>query len=123
MNTRVRGHADPAHGAWLRRREFRAYVWGAILALILTLVAFAVVHWRLMARPAVYDLIGALALVQMVVHFRGFLHIGLHQKREDLQLILFSALLLVIMVAGTLWIMANLAGRMALPPGSMPPSL
>jgi cytochrome o ubiquinol oxidase operon protein cyoD len=51
----------------------------------------------------------------MVVHFRFFLHIGFKEKREDLQLIVFSALLLLIMVAGTIWIMASLAVRMALP--------
>lgn len=97
------------------RREFLSYVWGVCLALMLTLAAFFLVHWGDAPRKTVYIVIGALALVQAVVHFRFFLHIGLHQKREDLQLILFSALLLFIMVAGTLWIMASLAGRMALP--------
>ena len=63
----------------------------------------------------------ALSLVQMIVHFRFFLHIGFHQKREDLQLILFSTLLLFLMVAGTIWIMASLAGRMAVPM-HMPPA-
>ena len=57
--------------------------------------------------------IGAFALVQLVVHLRFFLHIDLsHQKREDLQLILFSVLLLAIMALGTIWIMGNLATRM-----------
>ena len=50
----------------------------------------------------------------MVVHFRFFLHIGFREHREDLQLILFSALLLFIMVAGTIWIMASLALRMGM---------
>jgi len=38
------------------------------------------------------------------------------QKREDLQLILFSALLLIIVVGGTVWIMGSLGARMAMPP-------
>lgn len=106
---------DRSGGKQLMRRELRAYVSGAILALFLTLVPFAAVHWHVMPRYALYYLIGAFALVQMVVHFRCFLHIGLRQKREDLQLILFSALLLTIIVGGTIWIMFNLAVRMMLP--------
>ncbi|KAA0911974.1 cytochrome-c oxidase [Pusillimonas sp. ANT_WB101] len=90
-------------------------MWGAGLALLLTLVAFALVNWSMMAQSALYITIGVLALAQMVVHFRLFLHIGFTHKREDLQLILFSALLLFIMVAGTIWIMASLAVRMAMP--------
>lgn len=98
-----------------QRREFRSYVWGLSLALLLTLVPFALVHWGAAPRSTLLIVIGILALVQMVVHFRFFLHIGFRQKREDLQLILFSTLLLIIMVAGTIWIMASLAARMTLP--------
>lgn len=116
MTEHVHNGNDPARGAALRRREMRDYLWGVIAALILTLVPFAVVRWHVMARPGVYYLIGAFALVQMVVHFRGFLHISFHHKREDLQLILFSAAVLILVVGGTLWVMFNLAARMGLPP-------
>lgn len=97
------------------RRDFHAYLWGIALALVLTLVPFALVNWATMRGLPLLCVIGALGLVQMVVHFRFFLHIGLRQKRDDLQLILFSTLLLIIMVGGTIWIMANLAMRMTLP--------
>jgi len=100
------------------RRDFRSYVWGIGLALLLTLVPFALVQWSVMTRTALFITIGAFALVQMIVHFRFFLHISFSQKREDLQLILFTALVLFIMVAGTIWIMASLATRMTMP---MPP--
>lgn len=105
-------HIDMAQA---ERREFLSYVWGVGLALLLTLAPFALVHWGLMAQPALYVTIGVFALAQMIIHFRFFLHIGFQHKREDLLLILFSALLLFIMVAGTIWIMANLAIRMAMP--------
>jgi cytochrome o ubiquinol oxidase operon protein cyoD len=97
------------------RDDFHSYVWGIVLALGLTLVPFALVKWGGMPKAPLLGTIGALALVQMLVHFRFFLHIGWRHKREDLLLILFSTLLLVIMVAGTLWIMASLAMRMAMP--------
>lgn len=104
--------AEDRHG---QRREFLSYVWGVVLALVLTVVPFLLVERQSMPRRWLLVAIGALALVQAIVHFRFFLHIGFHRKREDLHLILFSALLLFIMVAGTIWIMANLAGRMAMP--------
>ena len=98
------------------RREFRSYVWGAGIALLLTLVPFALVHWAGLPRLPMLIVIGVFALVQILVHFRCFLHISFAHKREDLQLILFSALLDDdIMVAGTIWIMASLALRMAMP--------
>jgi cytochrome o ubiquinol oxidase operon protein cyoD len=53
--------------------------------------------------------------LKQLVHFRFFLHLGFKDKREDLLLLLFSALLLSIMVAGTIWIMASLSVRMMMP--------
>ena len=97
------------------RREFRSYVWGVGLALLLTVVPFALVHWAAIPRISLLIVIGAFALAQMLVHFRFFLHIGFNHNREDLQLILFSTVVLFIMVAGTVWIMASLAARMAMP--------
>lgn len=97
------------------RKELRGYVWGIGLALLLTLLPFSLVQWAAIPRFSLLIAIGSFALVQMLVQFRYFLHIGFGQKREDLQLILFSAVLLTIMVAGTIWIMASLATRMAMP--------
>lgn len=94
------------------KKDFRSYVMGCVLALPLTLLPFALVYWDVLPRHQAFIVIGVCALVQMVVHFRFFLHIGLKRKREDLHLILFSTLLLLIMVAGTLWIMINLDDRM-----------
>ena len=95
------------------KRELRAYVIGLIAAFVLTVLPFAIVAWAGWSTAAMLWIIGLFALVQTVVHFRYFLHIDLtRQKREDLHLILFSALLLIIMSAGTIWIMGNLQMRM-----------
>lgn len=72
-------------------------------------------HWLGVPRFPLLVIIGAFALAQMIVHFRFFLHIRFRQKREDLQLILFSTLVLILMVGGTVWIMGSLALRMAMP--------
>jgi cytochrome o ubiquinol oxidase operon protein cyoD len=105
---------DTASRALEKRKDFQSCVWGVALALILTLVPFALVHWASLPGLSLLTVISAIALVQIVVHFRFFLHIGWRQKREDLLLIVFSTLLMVIMVSGSIWIMASLAMRMTL---------
>ena len=95
------------------QRERRMYLAGFGLALTLTLVPFGLVRFGLIQGRAMVATIAVLALAQIVVHLRFFLHIDLsRQAREDLQLILFTVLLLAIMALGTLWIMGNLAMRM-----------
>ena len=95
------------------KRDLRSYIWGISLSFALTVPPFALVYWSVISRFALYIAIGAFALVQIVVHFRFFLHINPpKQKTDDLQLILFSCLILLLMAGGTIWIMANLATRM-----------
>ncbi len=102
-----------------RRHEFHSYCRGLGIALVLTAVPFAFVHWGVLSHRWLLGAIGAFAFAQVVVHFRFFLHIDFSkQKREDLQLILFSTLLLLIMGGGTIWIMASLAARMGVHGGS-----
>lgn len=96
-----------------RRREIRTYLTGYGAALLLTCAAFAAVRWPLFGDGTTFAIILALALVQMVVQFRCFLHISLSRSaRDDLQLILFSTLIIALMVGGTLVILFNLRERM-----------
>ena len=113
----------PTEGPEARREELRCYVTGLVLSLLLTLAAFAPVAIPgLLGRTATFAAIGLLAAAQIVVQFRYFLHIDLsRQKREDLYLILFTALILGLMILGTLWIMLDLFARMA--PGMQPGGL
>lgn len=95
------------------KSEVRHYLIGFALALTLTLLPFGLVAIGGVGRGMTLTVVAICALVQIVVHFRFFLHIDFsRQKREDLHLILFSTLVLAIMACGTLWIVFNLAGRM-----------
>lgn len=95
------------------RADARTYLIGYAAALVLTGAAFAAVRWPGLGGAATLFIVLALALVQMVVHFRFFLHITLARSaRDDLRLILFSALIVVLMVSGTLVILLNLRARM-----------
>ncbi len=95
------------------KAERRSYVLGGALSLALTSAAFGLAVFAALPMTVLMPLIGLLALAQIVVQFRFFLQIDLsRQKREDLQLILFTGLLILIMVGGTIWIMASLDQRM-----------
>lgn len=95
------------------RREFREYCIGGVLAVVLTLAAFGLVVSDLLDTPGTLIAIAVLAAVQVVVHFRCFLHIDLRRShRDELQLILFTGLILLLMFGGTIWILWILHFRM-----------
>lgn len=95
------------------RRELRSYLIGAMLAAILCATAFAGVALSDLSRSTLLWIIASTAIVQIIVHFRFFLHIDLaRSRRDDLQLILFSTLIVVLMAGGTIWILWNLHTRM-----------
>ena len=96
-----------------KQRETIGYAIGYALALALTGAAFAAVRWPSFAAGTTLAIVFGLALVQAVVHFRFFLHVSLARSaRDDLLLILFAALIVILMVSGTLVILFNLRMRM-----------
>jgi len=96
-----------------KRPEFITYLAGYVVALLLTGAAFGLVHWRVFSVQTTLGVVFGLALIQIIVHFRFFLHLSLaRSKREDLHLVLFSTLIVLLMVGGTLVVLANLRARM-----------
>lgn len=96
-----------------RHVDLITYVIGYALALTLTCLAFGVVYWRWFAAQTAFGLVLGLALVQALAHFRCFLHVDLKRSaRDDRQLILFSTLIVLLMVGGTLVVLFNLRTRM-----------
>ncbi|MEP2030598.1 MAG: cytochrome o ubiquinol oxidase subunit IV [Paracoccaceae bacterium] len=93
--------------------ESKDTVVGFLLALVLTAVPFLAVLYKLGSREAITAVIAASAIVQILVHLRFFLGIRLRKSApENLYPLLFAVVLLVIMVGGTLWVMANMSYRM-----------
>lgn len=84
------------------------YITGFVLSLVLTLLAYFIVvggasGWWLV------PVLGVLALVQMMVQLIFFLHLGEEAKpRWKMMSFLFMAGALTIVVAGSIWIMANM---------------
>jgi len=91
-----------------RRQELHGYIIGLASAILLSAIPFAGVMLGLFSPGALIWVIAVAGLVQVIVHFRFFLHIDLSRShRDDLQLILFSLLIVVLMVGGTLWVLTN----------------
>lgn len=96
-----------------KARDVTSYAIGYVIALTLTGGAFALIRWPIIASGATLGLVLGLGVVQMSIHFRFFLQItSAKSSRADLQLILFSTLIIALMVSGTLVILFNLRDRM-----------
>ena len=91
------------------KRMLGTYVTGFVFSLLLTLAAYLVVVREVVALQLVVPIIVGLALVQLFVQLTFFLHLGREPKpRWNLMAFLFMVLVVFIVVAGSLWIMANL---------------
>jgi cytochrome o ubiquinol oxidase subunit IV len=89
------------------------YVTGFVFALVLTGIPFGLVAANLLPRFTTLVVIAVLAVVQVLVPPRSFLHIDLDSTpRENLLALAFAAVLIFLTVGGTLWIMLDLNARM-----------
>lgn len=106
MSSEIKGTHDSHanHGP-----TFSGYILGFGLSLALTLTAYFAVanHWT--SGGALVALIVVLAMTQLIVQLLFFLHLGQENKpRWNLTTFWFAVIVLVIVVAGSLWIMKNL---------------
>jgi len=93
--------------------SFKSYTTGFILTLVLTVIPFALVMSGEVSRVAALSgLLGA-AVMQILVHLHYFLHLDTSSAaRWNVLALLFTLLIMIIFVGGTLWIMYNLNYRM-----------
>lgn len=111
---RAQGGAHGAHGSR------RSYVIGFLLAVALTIVPFGLV----MSHSPVGTplIIAVFALAQIGVHVVYFLHVdSSEEQRWNLTALLFTAIVVCIILGGSIWIMHNLYINMM--PGTMPGSM
>jgi cytochrome o ubiquinol oxidase operon protein cyoD len=89
------------------------YTIGLVLAIILTATSFWVANTSLLWAPGIYLGLAVLAIAQMGVHLVFFLHITTGPDNTNNVLALaFGVLIVFLVVAGSLWIMANLNDNM-----------
>lgn len=90
-------------------KAFKSYVVGFISPIVLTVTAYVLVVNRVFTGWGLAYAIIGLALMQLLVQLLFFLHIGQEQEpRWNLLIFDFMALVVVIIVFGSLWIMYNL---------------
>ena len=91
----------------------KPYLVGAVLALVLTAIPFGLVAARALRPIQIFVVVGAAAVTQVVVHLRYFLHLDLKPASQNKLIALcFAAVVLLILVGGTLWIMFDRNYRM-----------
>lgn len=93
--------------------DFKSYVIGFLISIILTLAAFYLAIEHVLTGFTFDITIAILSLVQVYFQLTLFLHLG-HEPRPQWNLYAFWFMLLVvgILVFGSLWIMFNLDYRM-----------
>jgi cytochrome o ubiquinol oxidase operon protein cyoD len=92
----------------------RGYLVGLALAAGLTLASFYFARSGLIYGPAIPAALAALAVAQMGVHLVFFLHLTSGPDNTNNVLALaFGVLIVTLVIAGSLWIMANLNHNMA----------
>jgi cytochrome o ubiquinol oxidase subunit IV len=97
--------------------DVRNYVIGLVMAIGLTIASFWVASGSaLLYAPGVPMALAALAVGQMGVHLAFFLHITTGPDNLNNALALaFGALIVGLVIAGSLWIMYHLNGNMMVP--------
>ena len=98
----------------------RGYLIGFALSSVLTAAAFGLVMTGAMTGQAAAFTIIALAIAQILVHTFCFLHLNTRSEGGwTLLAYIFTAVIVVITIAGSLWIMYHLNSNMMPMPASM----
>jgi len=101
----------------------RTYLIGFVVSVVLTAVPFWIAMQGVIENTAVaMAVIVALAVVQIIVHTIAFLHVNTRvQGGWTLVAYVFTAVLVLIIIAGSVWIMTHLNLNMmpGVPAGSM----
>lgn len=108
------GHGHDDHGAPHVHVSLRGYVIGFVLSVILTAIPFWLVMAKVIPSATVTGIVlVAFAVVQILVHMVYFLHLDARSEGGwNLLSVIFTAILLVILLAGTLWVMHHMNANM-----------
>lgn len=89
--------------------SFRTYITGFILAIILTVIPFALVLYGGFSTGWIIFGVFAAAVVQILVHLHFFLHLDSSSDQSwNVAAISFTAIALVVVVGGSIWVMHEL---------------
>jgi cytochrome o ubiquinol oxidase operon protein cyoD len=103
-------HAHDAHGHQASHGTFKSYMTGFVLSVILTAIPFWLVMAKVFESPVTTAaLVMALGAIQIVVHMIYFLHMDTKSEGGwNMMALMFTIVLVVIALSGSLWVMHNL---------------
>ncbi len=107
-------HDDHDDDGGAGHSTFSGYMTGFILSVILTVIPFWIVMGDVFANATTTSMvILALAAVQIVVHMIYFLHMNFKSEGGwNMLALLFTIMIVVITLAGSLWVMYHLNTNM-----------
>ena len=100
-------HEEQGHGS------VSSYLTGFVLAVLLTVAAFGLVMRGILPAQSAMPVLAVLALVQIVVHLVFFLHLNTSSgQRWNVMAFCYTAVTVIILIGGTLWVMHNVSMNM-----------
>lgn len=101
------------HHRW--NTSYKPQVFSFFFSLLLLFVAYALVKGQLLKGGVLIACVVGLALLQTAIQLVLFLHLGIEPKpRWNLMIFWFMLLILVILIAGSMWIMYHLNYNMTM---------
>lgn len=95
------------------------YTTGFVLAVILTVIPFALVGFGMLSKAGSLIAIAVAGVIQVLVHLYFFLHLDVaREHRMNTVTGVFAALILGVLVGGTVWLFYSLGFR-TMPIGGM----
>ena len=101
-------HSEPDYGTG--QKKLGIYVFGVIACAVLTLISFWAVMTNSFDKGSVFLIILASAVVQLFVQVICFLRLNTQteQARTNVMSIIFTMVILLVILVGSLWVMSNL---------------
>ena len=93
--------------------DVQGYLFGLVLAALLTVASFYLVYTHLIWAPAIPIALVVLAVAQIGVHLVFFLHLTTApDNTNNLLALAFGVLIVALIIGGSVWIMGHLDERM-----------
>jgi len=109
----AQANMDEVHDEGQTHGSFRSYMTGFILSVILTAIPFWLVMTGSLDKNTTAVIVIAFAAVQIVVHMIFFLHMNAQAEAGwNLLALMFTVIIVVIVLAGSLWVMYHLNTNM-----------
>lgn len=106
-------NTDITHSSGASHGSLKSYLIGFILSIVLTAIPFAIVMGKSVDHTTALYIVMISAVVQILVHLVCFLHMNTSsEERWNLMSLLFTILIILILVVGSLWIMYHLNTNM-----------